>query len=473
MGGSHVLTMDIITQQLIERGHETVTIISNQPGQLRKMKPSPTVLYNVENPIIAGQRAANVTKLSLIGLVQSLFEIQRQYCEATLANDTLVRLLDDVDIFVTDSLYICGVLVPEMLQKPNIIISLGADIIGYHTFLADYADSTYIPMLGFFHSTKLTMIQRAFNAAIKQFLLITYSYMSSNLMNSLRYKFNISTQSSHYRIKRNPSLFLAACDFALEYPRPLPPNIKVIGPLSPRPSSSLSKELEDYMQASDNGIIVLSLGTELQLPKVKATEMLKALAQIPYRVLWKGNQPEETISDNVKVIKWMPQNDILGHNKTVGFITHCGANGLYEAAYHGVPMIGMPSMIEQKGNAGRMVSAGIGVLINYHQFQAKDIVKAVQEITTNGRYKENVMKVSRILKSRPRAPRDVVVDWVEYVANTNGAHHLKVKGEELWLYEYYNLDVCLFIAMIMYFIYLMMRVCKNMMLGKQSKLKDD
>jgi UDP:flavonoid glycosyltransferase YjiC (YdhE family) len=57
------------------------------------------------------------------------------------------------------------------------------------------------------------------------------------------------------------------------------------------------------------------------------------------------------VPENVYLQPWLPQNDILGQSNTVLFITHCGNNGLYEALYHGVPVLGIPLFSEQ----GKMV----------------------------------------------------------------------------------------------------------------------
>ncbi len=44
------------------------------------------------------------------------------------------------------------------------------------------------------------------------------------------------------------------------------------------------------------------------------------------------------VGPNVKTFDWLPQNDLLGHPKIKAFVSHMGANGGYEAAYHGVPI---------------------------------------------------------------------------------------------------------------------------------------
>ena len=58
------------------------------------------------------------------------------------------------------------------------------------------------------------------------------------------------------------------------------------------------------------------------------------------------------LGPNIKLLEWAPQNDILGHSAVKAFVTHAGSNGLYEAAYHGKPVV--PIMNEQPGNAAKV-----------------------------------------------------------------------------------------------------------------------
>ena len=58
----------------------------------------------------------------------------------------------------------------------------------------------------------------------------------------------------------------------------------------------------------------------------------------------------------LQVVKWLPQNDVLGSPQTRAFMSHCGANSLYEAAFHGVPIIALPFFADQPGNADKAVA---------------------------------------------------------------------------------------------------------------------
>jgi hypothetical protein len=39
--------------------------------------------------------------------------------------------------------------------------------------------------------------------------------------------------------------------------------------------------------------------------------------------------------------------DVLGHPATRLLVSHCGLHSVYEAAFHGVPVVGVPFMFEQ------------------------------------------------------------------------------------------------------------------------------
>ncbi|GAA3857456.1 glycosyltransferase [Saccharothrix violaceirubra] len=64
------------------------------------------------------------------------------------------------------------------------------------------------------------------------------------------------------------------------------------------------------------------------------------------------------LPDNVEVHRWVPQLAILAHASL--FVTHCGMGGTMEGLYHGVPMIGVPTIGEQHLNAQRLVELGVG-----------------------------------------------------------------------------------------------------------------
>lgn len=48
---------------------------------------------------------------------------------------------------------------------------------------------------------------------------------------------------------------------------------------------------------------------------------------------------------------WAPQIQILSHESTAGFVTHCGWNSILESIVYGVPLIAWPLYAEQKMNA--------------------------------------------------------------------------------------------------------------------------
>ncbi len=64
--------------------------------------------------------------------------------------------------------------------------------------------------------------------------------------------------------------------------------------------------------------------------------------QLKYRIIWRyPHTHPSNVPNNVLLLKWMPQQDLLSHPKTKLFITHCGANSQFEALYHTVPMLGI------------------------------------------------------------------------------------------------------------------------------------
>uniref|UniRef100_A0A452TR98 UDP-glucuronosyltransferase n=1 Tax=Ursus maritimus TaxID=29073 RepID=A0A452TR98_URSMA len=204
------------------------------------------------------------------------------------------------------------------------------------------------------------------------------------------------------------------------------------------------QEMEEFVQSSgENGIVVFTLGSMIKtMPEERANTIASALAQIPQKVLWRfdGKKPD-TLGPNTRLYKWIPQNDLLGHPKTKAFITHGGANGIYEAIYHGIPMVGIPLFADQPDNIAHMKAKGAAVSLDFHTMSSTDLLNALRMVINDTSYKENAMTLSRIHHDQPIKPLDRAVFWIEFVMRHKGAKHLRPASHDLTWFQYHSLDV--------------------------------
>ncbi|XP_020370222.2 LOW QUALITY PROTEIN: UDP-glucuronosyltransferase 2A2-like [Rhincodon typus] len=247
-----------------------------------------------------------------------------------------------------------------------------------------------------------------------------------------------------------------------DFPRPLLPNFVFVGGLHCRPAKPLSQELEEFVQSSgEHGIVIFSLGSLVKnLAAEKAKVIAEALGEIPQKVLWSyaGEQPK-TLASNTKLYKWLPQNDLLGHPKTRVFITHGGTNSIYEAIYHGVPMIGIPLFADQPDSMAHMKTKGAAVVLNFDTLNKQDLVNAINTVINDTSYKENVLKLSRIQHDQPMSPVDRAVFWIEFVMRHGGAQHLRPAAHSLSCYQYHCLDVIAFLFICLAIIVFVSKKC--------------
>ena len=84
------------------------------------------------------------------------------------------------------------------------------------------------------------------------------------------------------------------------------------------------------------------------------------------------------------IINNLPEiHSILGHPKTKAFITHGGTNGIYEAIYHGIPMVGLPLFADQPDNIARVKAKGAAVRVDLETMSARDLLSALKEVINN------------------------------------------------------------------------------------------
>lgn len=269
---------------------------------------------------------------------------------------------------------------------------------------------------------------------------------------------------------QNISFVFINSDFSLDYPRPIVPNVAYIGCVQCHPPKALPKELEDFMQSSgDDGVIVFSMGATFNSQSVPASvvqEILSGMGRMKQKVIMKLDAiPSASPPTNVLLTSWFPQQDILGHNKTRLFITHCGMHGVMEAIYHKVPMLGIPLFADQIDICKRVVVKGIGVQIHKFHITAELLQKSMQQILTNDSYSKNAKKLSVLLHDQVQTPLNRAIHWVEYVIRHNGAEHLKSADRFLNIFQYLLVDIIItsfiLLAALMYIIVKVFRICKR------------
>ncbi|XP_045599230.1 UDP-glycosyltransferase UGT5 [Procambarus clarkii] len=262
-------------------------------------------------------------------------------------------------------------------------------------------------------------------------------------------------------LERNMSLALINTHFSISMPLPLLPSEVEVGGMHCRPASPLPQELESWItEAGAAGVIYFSLGSFTQstdMPLQYRDLLVQAFRRLPQRVLWKYEGTLEDLPDNVLLSKWLPQQDILGHDNVKVFITHCGLLGLQEAIYHATPLLALPIFSEQPRNAMVVKRSGLGHLLQWEELTVDLVVDALTDIINNPKYKENAMRMSAGMRDQPTSPRDRAVFWTEYVIRHRGAPQLRSPAAQLSWVEFLMLDVLLLLHLALFLLVFILR----------------
>ncbi|XP_060718647.1 UDP-glucuronosyltransferase 2C1-like isoform X9 [Tachysurus vachellii] len=482
---SHWLNIKVVMDELIARGHN-LTIVTHSATPSVNTAQSPG--YNVDViqvPHTKQDVFKNLEKFMKYwmydvqhdNIIQTSLKISELLGKATEQNQVLYYCTsickspdllekwrkEQFDVLLTDPLYMCGELLAQKLDLP-FIISLRFSYGNVMERLCGQlpAPPSFVPSVGLSYTDHMDFPQR-----VKNFLFVLSQDIMFKLLISMKwdniYSEFLGKPTTLCDTMSKADIWLIRTYWDFEYPRPLLPNFKFVGGLHCKPAKPLPKDMEDFVQSSgDDGIVVFSLGSMIKnLTKERANTIATALGQIPQKVLWRyiGEKPE-TLAPNTRLYDWIPQNDLLGHPKTKAFITHGGTNGIYEAIYHGVPMVGLPLFADQPDNINHMTTKGAAVMLDFNKMRSKDLKQALDDVINNPSYKESMMRLSRIHHDQPMKPLDQAVYWIEYVMRNKGAKHLRVEAHNLTWYQYHCLDVAAFLlSVIALVVFIFVKTC--------------
>ena len=103
-----------------------------------------------------------------------------------------------------------------------------------------------------------------------------------------------------------------------------------------------------------------------------------------FLVLCKGYIPS-VLNANIKVVSWLPQNDLLAHKDIKAFVSHVGQHSLYESAYHGVPVVAFPLFSDQFANAQKAEQFGLGIAVDHETTDAEQLSETIERVVNEPR----------------------------------------------------------------------------------------
>ncbi|MCQ7614240.1 UDP-glycosyltransferase family protein, partial [Salmonella enterica] len=498
MDYSHWINLKTILDELVHRGHE-VTVLTSSASVLVDPSKSSAFKFEVFPSSLSKEELENyfgkiiqdwnniisnyslwTYYIELQNICNGYSDISEKFCKDAVFNKGLMKKLQDLsyDVILADAISPCGELLAEILKTPFVYTLRFCPGYTYEKYSGGLSfPPSYVPIILSELTDRMTFMERVKNMLHVLYFDFWFQTFREKNWNQF-YSEVLGKPTSLLELMGKADMWLIRSYWDLEFPRPFLPNVEFVGGLHCKPAKPLPKEMEEFVQSSgEHGVVVFSLGSMVKnMSEEKANVIASALAQIPQKVVWKydGTKPS-TLGSNTRLYKWLPQNDLLGHPKTRAFIAHGGTNGLYEAIYHGIPVIGIPLFGDQHDNIAHMQAKGAALRLNLETLSTTDLLAALRTVIHDSFYKENAMRLSRIQHEQPMKPLDRAVFWIEFVMRHKGAKHLRPLAHKLTWYQYYSLDVIGFLLACMAAITFLTAKCllfvyRNFMkMGKKQK----
>ncbi|KAJ8719474.1 hypothetical protein PYW08_011649 [Mythimna loreyi] len=428
MGGtkSHKMPFWELARGLIRRGHN-ITFISAFPADfhisgLEEIAPEGLVTYvrNYMSFDLVGARMRGEDQMPVKDILRYGYEA----CDAFLSDPetkSFLRSGRTFDLVILDGTYPeCALGIVYKLKVPFMYINT----VGFYTMPLSNSGSpapySVTPFFGKGFTDNMGILNRALNAAFHATILPFHAFSMQILQGVLRR--NFGQQMPHvYDMAKNVSFILQNGHYSVSYPRPYLPNVAEVACIHCKESKILDPEIEEWISgAGDTGFVYVSMGSSVRTTKMPLSAhrlLVEALGRLPQRVLWKqdAEQNMTDIPSNIKLYKWLPQQDLLGHPKIKAFVTHGGLLSMFETVYHGVPIVTIPIFCDHDANAAKAEVDGYAKKLDLQYLTPEKLYKAILEVITEPKYKIEVKKRQVLLRDQKETPLERAIYWTEYV----------------------------------------------------------
>nr|WMP40233.1 UDP-glucuronosyltransferase UGT33AX4 [Tuta absoluta] len=448
---SHQVVFRPLTQELARRGHEVV-ILTTDPVFPKGKSPANLTeidVHDMSYDLWRKHFLAHATGKAndLYSQMEVLFDIALKIFHMQLNTSEFKKIIDEKQHF--------DLLLIEAWMKPAFLLThfFKAPVIQVSSFGRVW--SNYENMGAPVHPIlyPISLRQRLCNLTLWEKMTELYSHWQFvNLYDQFERsedEFNKKTYGSDtpsiHELSNNVDMLFLNIHPIFEGNTPWPPGIISTWGIHHKPEKPLPKDLQSYLDTSKHGVIYMSFGTNVDpanLPPETIQMFIKVFSKLPYDVLWKWNQdvlPGKT--EKINISKWFPQSDLLRHPKVKLFITQGGLQSTDEAIVAGVPLIGIPMLGDQWYNVEKYLYLGIGLKLDIETITEEGLIRAINEVIDNERYRQNIKKLSTLMRDEPMSGLQRAVWWTEHVLRHGGARHLRAPAANISWAQYLELEL--------------------------------
>lgn len=483
---SHCSEVSAVGHALLDNGHSVFILIGStfdhkncfDKGRNGSARIEP--IFSIDSPDVTppGDIAKVFTSSIRDGKEFSFFEhlsLVRDFSRTPCTNlfhdkqvqDRLRKEKFDIAIVDTVPFSYCFFLLPKKLGIPYIgVASIFEDFVTGRPFLP-----SVIPSFLTKFSDSMSFFDRLLN---------TFNFIGMNLLGRFSQAMDVIREAGENLTRQDLIDLAAKCelylynyDVILSYAVPAMPNHVMVGGITAGPAQPLPPALNSFFERVKNGIALVTFGSNVgDLSQKTSGIMERALRRLSIDVLWKRESEGE--DGNIKTMKWLPQNDILGRPETKVFVSHCGNNGVFEALYHGVPLVCVVLFGDQFYNGIRIGRWRAGRTLSLMKASEEDVYKAINDVLTDPVYRRNMKKASQMYHSQPVTARQRAAFWIEHVLKF-GSAHLRSKASEMSTFVYMGYDIVFFVVGCVILITFLCVKCISMLLkrccNKKVKVK--
>ncbi|XP_069599868.1 2-hydroxyacylsphingosine 1-beta-galactosyltransferase isoform X2 [Ranitomeya imitator] len=473
---SHLYIFKTVATALHEKGHETEFLVSEgreiPPSSHYKIQRYPGIFNSTTSDEFLQSKMKNIFSGRFTAL--EMFDILDHYssnCDIMVGNQELMQRLkkENYDMVIVDPNEMCGLVIANILDIKYVVFSTG---LWFPVEVGAPAPLSYVPEFNSLLTDRMDLLERIKNTIVYLVSRFGINFIVLPKYDRIMRKYNILPARSMYELIQGSSLWLLCTDVALEFPRPTLPHVVYVGGILTKPVKPLPQDFETWMDSVDeHGFVLVSFGAGVKyLSEDIAEKLAGALAKLRQKVLWRFSGPKpRNLGNNTKLVEWLPQNDLLGHPKIKTFLSHGGLNGIFEAMYHGVPVVGIPLFGDHYDTMTRVQAKGMGICLDWSRMTEDTLFESLSVVIHHPSYRQKAQKLSKIHKDQPGHPVSRAAFWIDYVLRNNGAKHLRAAAYDVSLAQYFLVDIVLLIFFIVILLgYVLYKIRKYLQKSKAT-----